>query len=95
VGYAGTFNDIVWDSSLLHRSLIDGLFPQNDFEFEIAGETFFCLYFLVVGMHPPLSHFVRPINVPIGDDECLFTVWQESCQKDVECFFGVLKKFTA
>jgi hypothetical protein len=93
VGYAGTFNDInVWDNSLLHRSLIDGSFSQNDFEFEIAGTMFSCLYFLVDGIYPPLSRFVRPINVPTGKDECLFTAWQESCRKDVERFFGVLKK---
>ena len=93
MGYAGTFNDInVWDNSLLHRSLIDGSFSQNDFEFEIAGTMFSCLYFLVDGIYPPLSRFVRPINVPTGKDECLFTAWQESCQKDVERFFGVLKK---
>ncbi len=92
-GYAGTFNDInVWDNSLLHRSLIDGSFSRNDFEYEIAGTLFSSLYFLVDGIYPPLSRFVRPINVPIGDEECLFTAWQESGRKDVERFFGVLKK---
>jgi hypothetical protein len=41
VGYAGTFNDInVRDSSLLHKSLVDGSFERNDFEFQIAGMTF-------------------------------------------------------
>jgi hypothetical protein len=97
VGYAGTFNDIsVWDNSLLHCSLIDGSFSRNDFEFEIAGTTFSFLYFLVDGIYPLLSRFVRPINVLTGKDECFFTAWQESCRKDVERFFGVLKKkFTA
>jgi hypothetical protein len=93
VGYAGTFNVInVWDNSRLHHSLIDGSFSRNDFEFEIVGTMFSCLSFLVDGIHPPLSRLVRPINVPTGKDECLFTAWQESCQKDVERFFGVLKK---
>jgi hypothetical protein len=58
----------------------------------LKGTMFSCLYFLVDGIYPPLSRFVRPINVPTGKDECLFTAWQESCQKDVERFFGVLKK---
>jgi hypothetical protein len=49
LGYAGTFNDInVWDSSLLHCSLIDGSYSQNDFEVEIVGTVFSSLYFLLM-----------------------------------------------
>jgi hypothetical protein len=74
------------------HSLIEGSFSQNDFEYKILGTLFSSFYFVVDGIYPPLTYFVRPINVPISDEECLFTAWQESGRKDVEYFFGVLKK---
>jgi hypothetical protein len=46
----------------------------------------------VDGIYPPHSRFVKPILVPIGDTEALFSLWQESKCKDVERFFGVFKK---
>ena len=93
VGYAGTLNDInVWDSSLLHKPLIDGSFCHNDFEYSIGGEQFNKLWFLVDGIYPPLTRFVGPMSVPILVSEALYSSWQESSRKDVEHFFGVLKK---
>jgi hypothetical protein len=84
VGYAGTLNDInVWDSSLLHKSLNDGSFCHNDFEYSIGGEHSNKLWFLVDGIYPPLSRFAGPMSIPILDLEALYSSWQESCRKDV------------
>jgi hypothetical protein len=50
------------------------------------------LWFLVDGIYPALARFVKPLSVPLNDDEALFSLWQESKRKDIERFFGVLKK---
>jgi len=72
VGYAGTLDDInVWDSSLLHQSLIDGSFHRNDFEYSIGAERFNKLWFLMNGIYPPLSRFGTPMSVPILVSEAL------------------------
>jgi len=92
-GYSGTLNDIsIWDSSYLLQSLCDGSFAGLDFSFTIAGEWFHQLWFLVDGIYPPLARFVKPISVPIGKAEALFSMWQESKRKDIERFFGVFKR---
>jgi hypothetical protein len=76
VGYAGTLNDInVWDSSLLHKPLIDGSFCRNDFEYSIGEEQFNMLWFLVDGIYPLLSCFVGPMSVPILVSEALYLSW--------------------
>jgi hypothetical protein len=46
---------------------------------------------LVDGIYPPLSRFVKPLSVPIGDIKALFSLWQESNCKDIEHFFAVFK----
>jgi hypothetical protein len=92
-GYAGTLNDIsIWDSSFLLQSLCDGSFSDLDFPFTIGGESFDQLWMLVDGIYPSLARFVKPLTVPIGDCEALFSMWQESNRKDIERFFGVFKK---
>jgi hypothetical protein len=48
---------------------------------------------MVISIYPSLAHFVKPLSVPIDDDEALFSLWQESKRKDIERFFGVFKKF--
>lgn len=45
------------------------------------------LWMLVDGIYPPLAQFVKPLTVPIGDSEALFSLWQESKHKDIEPFF--------
>jgi len=91
-GYAGTLNDItIWDNSFLLKAICDGSFEQMDFPFIIGGEHFDKLWMLVDGIYPPLSRFVKPLSVPIGDTEALFSLWQESKRKDIERFFAVFK----
>jgi hypothetical protein len=92
-GYCGTLNGInIWESSLLHQSLCDGSFSNNDFPFIIGGETFHELWFLVDGIYPSLSRFVKPLTVPIDDNEAIFSMWQESKRKDIERFLASSKK---
>jgi hypothetical protein len=92
-GYCGTLKDLtIWDSSLLLQAMCDVTFDEIDFQFTIGGEQFQQLWLLVDGMYPQLSRFVKPISVPIGDTEALFSMWQEAKRKDVERFFGVFKK---
>ena len=50
------------------------------------------LWFLVGVIYPGLSHFIKPLSVPLNGDEALFSMWQESKHKDCEQFFGVFKK---
>jgi hypothetical protein len=92
-GYSGTLNGFsIWESSFLLQSLCDGSFSELDFPFCIRGESFGQLWMLVDGIYPVLARFVQPISVPIGDSEALFSLWQESKQKDIEQFFGMFKK---
>jgi len=92
-GYSGVLNEInIWDTSLLHNAFCDGSFSQYDFPFEIGGETFETLWLLVDGIYPSLARFVKPLSVPIDDNETLFSLWQEAKRKDIERFFGVFKK---
>jgi hypothetical protein len=44
------------------------------------------LWMLVDGIYPSLSHFVKPLSVPVGDSEALFSLWQEAKHKDIERF---------
>jgi len=91
-GYAGTLNDLnIWDNSFLLKSICDGSFEEMDFPFMIGGEQFDKLWMLVDGIYPQLSRFVKPLSVPIGDTEAIFSLWQESKRKDVERFFAVFK----
>jgi hypothetical protein len=92
-GYAGTLNDLtIWDNSFLLHSICDGSFEMLDFQFTIGGEEFDKLWMLVDGIYPQLSRFVKPISVPLGDIEALYSLWQEAKRKDIERFFGVFKK---
>jgi len=59
--------------------------------YKIAGDEFHHCFFLVDGIYPPYSRFVRSIPEPIGDQQKRFSEWQESTRKDVERGFGVLQ----
>jgi hypothetical protein len=91
-GFPGTQNDLViWDRSHLHTSLEDGTWNTEVDPFEsffIGGEEFNELFFLVDGIYPPLSRFVKTIPVPVNDQEVGYVTWQEGSRKDVERGFG-------
>jgi hypothetical protein len=76
-GYCGILNDInIWDTSYLLQSLCDSTFSGLDFPFTICGEVFQSLFMLVDGIYPCLARFVKPISVPFGKRETLFSLWQ-------------------
>jgi hypothetical protein len=92
-GYCGTLNDLsIWDSSYLLQSLCDGSFSKLDFPFTVGGERHEQLWMLVDGIYPSLARFVKPISVPVGKRETLFSTWQEAKRKDIERFFAVFKQ---
>jgi hypothetical protein len=79
-------NDLsIWDNTYLLQSLCDGSFSELDFSFTIGREVFHQLWMLLDGIYPSLARFVKPISVPIGKHAALFSMWQESKQKDIEC----------
>jgi hypothetical protein len=91
--YPGTQNDInVWNQSPLLASFIDGTYEQGiDIPFSINDKEFDKVFVLVDGIYPPLSRFVKAIDLPIGIGERKFTSWQESARKDIERAFAVLQ----
>jgi hypothetical protein len=93
-GHPGTNNDInIWDKSELQQQFLSG-FHDVDFEFELDGQKFNKLWYLVDGIYPTLARFVKTIPVPIDEVMRIFAKWQESARKDSERAFGVLvRKF--
>ena len=88
-GYAGALNDInIWDSSPLHRSMVDGSFSANDLSYELNGKEFRFLWYLVDGIYPCLNRFVKTISELANRWEVLFMKWKEAKWKDIEHAFG-------
>jgi hypothetical protein len=90
----GTLNDItIWDRSPLLKSFLDGSFTRDvDCNFEVGGEEFSEMWLLVDGIYPPLSRFVKSLQVPTTHDERRYTTWQESSRKSIERTFGCLQR---
>ena len=92
-GCAGTLNDInMWDRSPLLRSFLDGSFETVDFEFSVSDTVFKQLYFLVDGIYPELSIFVKTVSVPLNNLQQRYSKWQEGARKSVERAFGILQR---
>jgi Plant transposon protein len=93
-GWPGTLNDInVWEGSPLYRLLLDGTWGEFvDFEYQIGEFTSSKLFFLVDGIYPELSRFVKPFGEPVGRRQTKYTNWQEAARKDIERTFGVLQR---
>ena len=98
-GFSGALNDgnILALSPLLDR-MTNGSFHQSEQEagvvpFFIQGEmeAFNRTFFLVDGIYPRYTRFVKAVREPITDQEKRFTGWQESARKDIERAFGVLE----
>lgn len=91
-GCPGAMNDInVLHQSPLYHAFINGSFDKLDQPFHIGGHLFKRLYYLVDGIYPQLTRFVKTISAPINSDEQNFCLWQESARKDIERCFGVLQ----
>ncbi len=96
-GFSGALNDgnIIALSPLLDR-MTNGTFSQLEEEakvvpfFILDGQPFRRTYFLVNGIYPQYTRFVKAVREPITDQEKRFTGWQESARKDIERAFGML-----
>eukprot|EP00956_Cyclotella_meneghiniana_P027229 scaffold60647_cov51-Cyclotella_meneghiniana.AAC.4 len=91
-GFPGTLNDLnIWERSPLFQSMQDGTHSEIDFEFELDGQTFSKLYYLVDGIYRWLTRFLATISDPTSKIASFFATQQEAFRKDVERAFGVLK----
>lgn len=103
-GFSGVLNDgnVLTLSPLLKR-MLDGSLSRLEEEagvvpFRIDGtaQPFNNSFFLVDGIYPKYSRFVKAVQCPILEEDKKFTAWQESARKDIERAFGVLQcKFKA
>ena len=49
------------------------------------------VYFLVAGGYDKEAHLMCPKAWPVFLKDVMWSEWLESCQKDVECTFGILR----
>eukprot|EP00986_Skeletonema_menzelii_P009724 scaffold4492_cov81-Skeletonema_menzelii.AAC.4 len=92
-GEPGSLNDInVWERSPLLHEMTHGQIQDIDFDFVINGETFHQLYWLVDGIYPRLSRFLKSIVNPTLRIDREYASWQEGKRKTIERGFGVLEK---
>jgi hypothetical protein len=103
-GFSGALNDVnVLNLSPLLDRMTNGTFTTLEAEsgvtpFFIDGELegFNKTYFLVDGIYPRYTRFVKGMREPILEEDKRFTKWQESARKDIERAFGALQnKFKA
>lgn len=90
-GSPGSLNDI----NILDRSNIVGAILNQSFDTKIPSYMIngtirdYC-YFLVDGIYPCWSIFMKTNSVPTTDMELKFSKRQEAVRKDIERCFGVL-----
>ena len=94
VGPPGTNNDLkVAENSPLFISILNGSramkLPEGYMLNGIVRDWH--LYYLVDGIYPPWSIFLKPIHAPINLQQQVMTAMYESRRKDVERLFGVLQ----
>jgi len=89
-GLPGSNNDInVLDKSFIFTKLAQGRGPRVNYS--INGHDYTMGYYLVDGIYPQWSTFVKTISAPLGAKNKHFVAAQESARKDVERAFGVLQ----
>ncbi|KAJ0912905.1 putative harbinger transposase-derived protein [Helianthus annuus] len=89
-GVPGSNNDInVLHTSPLFQSVTDGTAPSSPFY--VNGRRYRRGFYLVDGIYPSWSVFVKAPSFPVEAKEKAFKKLQESARKDVERAFGVLK----
>ena len=64
----------------MYESMLDGRHEQLDFTFEIDGQQFDHLYYLVDGIYPSLSRFLLTINDPTNTLEVGTLTWDEMAE---------------
>lgn len=82
----------MWDSLPLFESVLDGCHNDIDFTFNIEGQEFDQLFYIVDGIHPLLLGFPASIYDLTTALDCSFAPKQEGWRKSIERVFGVLKK---
>ncbi|KAK1425193.1 hypothetical protein QVD17_20539 [Tagetes erecta] len=89
-GMSGSNNDLnVLNQSPLFNNLSNGTAPIVPFT--INGNEYKYGYYLVDGIYPRWSVFVKTIPHATGDKRKRFSGAQEAARKDVERAFGILK----
>lgn len=87
----GTCNDInILDSSPLFDDILSGESPV--FKYQLNGNDYSWLYYLVDGIYPAWRIFARPLSQPANECDANYTKEHEGARKDIECTFGILKK---
>ena len=94
-GHPGSLNDInILDRSSIVGALLSGDFDNKVAPYAINGRRRDWMYFLVDGVYPCWSIFVKTNNHPTTQAETKYAKRQEHVRKDIERCFGVLvKKF--
>lgn len=94
-GAAGSLNDInILDRSSIVAALLSGRFDNKVAPYTINGRRRDWMYFLVDGIYPCWSIFVKTHQNPTSQVEFKFSKRQEHVRKDIERCFGILvKKF--
>jgi hypothetical protein len=89
-GLLGSHNDInVLEHSSVFTELAQGRAPLVNYS--INGHDYTMRYYLVDGIYPQWSTFVKTISAPLEAKKKHFARVQEVCRKDVECAFGILQ----
>jgi Plant transposon protein len=89
-GLPGSLNDInVVERSTLMHDILNGTSPTIDYT--INGNAYQLPYWLVDGIYPKWSPFVKTISDPQTPERAWFAKMQESARKDIERAFGVLQ----
>ncbi|WVZ69895.1 hypothetical protein U9M48_018611 [Paspalum notatum var. saurae] len=82
------------DINVLHRSpvfddLANGRAPEV--EFTVNGNQYTMGYYLADGIYPDWATLVKSISAPASNKQKIYAQRQESCRKNVERTFGVLR----
>ena len=87
-GLLGSYNDInVLEHSFVFIELAQGRAPPVNYS--INGHDYRMRYYLVDGIYPQWSIFVKTISAPLEAKKKHFARVQEACRK--ECAFGILQ----
>ncbi|XP_021810640.1 uncharacterized protein LOC110753951 [Prunus avium] len=89
-GVAGSQNDLnVLGQSPVFNDVLRGEAPN--ITYEINNTVYWNGYYLVDGIYPRWTTFVKSVPHPRSEKEKLFSAYQEGYKKDVERCFGILQ----